>query len=69
MDYSIYGILTLIAIAIFIALVPIIAVIILVTYVASYIGLTGLVWWAFVIVGFIVVNGLIGALLRLGNEN
>lgn len=41
-------------------LLPLLCTIILGTYFATFLGLTGLVWWAFVIMFYILIMGLIG---------
>lgn len=54
-----------IGLAIFICiliLLPLICTIILGTYFATILGLTGLVWWSFVIIFYLIVMGLLGLL-------
>ena len=41
-------------------LLPLLCTIILGTYFATFLGLAGLVWWAFVIMFYILIMGLIG---------
>lgn len=53
------GIIGLIILAIILILVPLIATIILGVFVANMLGLTGIVWWAFLVVFYIIVMGLI----------
>ncbi len=48
-----------------IALVPAICTILLGTHFASAFGLDGIVWWAFVILFYIIVMGIIGAIANV----
>lgn len=43
-----------------IALLPLICTLVLGTYIASSLGLTGIVWWSFVILFYLVLMGLLG---------
>lgn len=43
-------------------LLPLLCTIILGTFLATALGLTGLVWWAFVILFYIIIMGIIGLL-------
>ena len=36
-------------------------------YIASYFGLTGMMWWAATIVGYLLIGGLIAMLNRIGD--
>lgn len=56
MGMGIVGLILLILIVLFI---PLIATIILGVFVANMLGLTGIVWWAFLVVFYIIVMGLI----------
>ena len=56
---GIIGIILLIAILV---LIPLICTIILGTYFATALGLTGIVWWAFVIIFYLIVMGILGVL-------
>lgn len=42
--------------------IPLICTIILGTYFATRLGLTGLVWWAFVILFYLIIMGILGTL-------
>lgn len=53
------GIILLIAILV---LIPLICTIILGTYFATALGLTGIVWWAFVIIFYLIIMGILGVL-------
>ena len=53
------GIILLIAILV---LIPLICTLILGTYFATALGLTGIVWWAFVIIFYLIIIGILGAL-------
>lgn len=62
-DYvRIFGFFIVILIMIFIALLPLIWTIVLGTYLATVLGLTGFIWWSFVILFMILLYGLIGFL-------
>lgn len=62
-DYvRMFGFFIVILIMIFIALLPLIWTIVLGTYLATVLGLTGFVWWSFVILFMILLYGLIGFL-------
>lgn len=56
------GAFTIIMLIIIILLIPFICAIILGTYFATALGLTGLVWWAFVIIFYLIIAGILGAL-------
>ena len=56
---GIIGIILLIAILV---LIPLICTIILGTYFATALGLTGIVWWAFVIIFYLIIIGILGVL-------
>lgn len=57
---SVFGVIGFIIFIGAIVLIPLICVIVLGTYLANVFHLTGLVWWAFVIVFYIIVMGIIG---------
>lgn len=62
-DYvRIFGFFIVVLIMIFIALLPLIWTIVLGTYLATVLGLTGFIWWSFVILFMILLYGLIGFL-------
>lgn len=62
-DYvRIFGFFIVILIMIFMALLPLIWTIVLGTYLATVLGLTGFVWWSFVLLFLILLYGLIGFL-------
>ena len=44
--------------------VPLICTIVLGTYLATWLGLTGIVWWSFVILFWIIISALLGILLK-----
>jgi len=62
LDLEAYGIIGYFLLIIGIILVRIIAVIIVAGVIATYIGLTGLLWWAAVIVIFLIINAIISGL-------
>lgn len=47
-------------------LLPLICTIVLGTYIATMLGLTGLVWWAFVILFWLILGGLMSMINRIG---
>ena len=55
------GVIGLVAFAIILILLPLLCTIILGTYFATYLGLSGLVWWAFVIMFYLIIMGILGA--------
>ena len=59
LDLESYGIIGYFMLIIGIILVRIIAVLIVAAAIATYIGLTGLLWWAAAIVIFLIINALI----------
>ena len=62
-DYiKIFGFFIVILIMIFIALLPFIWTVVLGTYLATVLGLTGFAWWGFVILFLISLYGLMGFL-------
>ena len=44
--------------------VPLICTIVLGTYLATWLGLTGIVWWSFVILFWIIISALLALLLK-----
>ena len=62
LDLEAYGIIGYFLLIIGIILVRIIAVIIVAGAIATYVGLSGLLWWAAVIVIFLFVNAVIRSL-------
>lgn len=61
-DVKVFDFFIVILIMIFIALLPLIWTIVLGTYLATVLGLTGFVWWTFVILFMISLYGLMGFL-------
>lgn len=62
-DYvRIFGFFIVVLIMIFIALLPFICTVVLGTYLATVLGLTGFAWWSFVILFMIPLYGLMGFL-------
>ena len=45
-------------------LIRIVAVILVAGYIATALGVTGVIWWAVAIVLFLVINGIIGLVIR-----
>lgn len=64
MDLEAYGILGYIIFIIAIVFIRIFAVLVVAGAIATYIGLTGILWFASVIVIFLVINALISGLSR-----
>ena len=59
MDLEAYGILGIIGFIIVVVLIRIIAVIVVAGAIATYLGLSGLLWWCAAIVIFFVINAII----------
>ena len=60
-DISDLGIIVTVVVLILIRLV---AVILVAGYIATCLGLTGVIWWAVAIVLFLLINGIIGLVVR-----
>lgn len=54
------GILGLAILVLIVLLLPLICTIILGTYFATTLGLSGIVWWAFVIIFYLILMGILG---------
>ena len=63
---DVIGVGGLIVIGLFLVLLPLICTLVLGTYLATMLGLTGLVWWCFVILFWIILSGLIAMINRIG---
>ena len=59
------GVIGIILFILVLALLPLICTIILGTYLATALGLTGWVWWSFVILFYLVIAGLLGLMARI----
>ena len=64
MDLEAYGVIGYILFIIAIIVVRIGVVIVVAGAIASYLGLTGILWWCSAIVIFLIINGLISALSK-----
>ena len=64
MDLEAYGVLGYIIFIIAIICIRIIAVFVVAGAIATYIGVTGILWWASVIVIFLLINAIISGLKR-----
>ena len=60
------GVIGLIVLGVIIILIPLICTIVIGTYLATVLGLTGLVWWCFVILFWIVVSSVLAMISRIG---
>ena len=58
------GVIGLVLFICILVLLPLLCTIILGTYLATIFGFTGLVWWAFVILFYIILMGILGLLAR-----
>jgi len=58
------SLLGLICLGIIVLVVELVAVILVAGLVASWLGLTGILWWAVAIVVFLLINGILGALVN-----
>lgn len=56
------GVIGLAIFVLIILLLPLICTIILGTFIATSLGLTGLVWWAFVILFYLIIMSILGLL-------
>ena len=62
MDFESIGVLGIALVLVLVVLCVFACVWIVATFIASYLGLTGIVWWAFSIVLFLIINGLLGGI-------
>ena len=58
------GVMGIILFILVLALLPFICTIVLGTYLATMFSLNGIVWWAFVILFYIVIIGIIGSIAK-----
>lgn len=58
------GVIGIILFILVLILLPFICTIVLGTYLATFFGLNGLVWWAFVILFYIIIIGIIGSIAK-----
>jgi hypothetical protein len=63
---EVIGVSGLIVIGLFLVLLPLICTIVLGTYIATMLGLTGLVWWCFVILFWMILSGFMAMINRIG---
>lgn len=56
------GVIGIILLLIILLLLPLLCTIILGTYLATALGLSGIVWWAFVIIFYLIIAGILGAI-------
>lgn len=59
------GVIGIILFVLVLALLPFICTIVLGTYLATTLGLTGLVWWSFVIIFYLIIAGLLGLIAHI----
>lgn len=59
------GVVGVILFILVLALLPFVCTIILGTYLATTLGLTGLVWWSFVIIFYLIIAGLLGVIAHI----
>ena len=59
------GVIGIILFILVLVLLPFICTIILGTYLATALGLTGLVWWSFVIIFYLIIAGLLGLIAHI----
>lgn len=67
MDIETVGLLGLLFLIVAIILVEVLVMAIVAGYVASLLGVSGILWWCIAIVIFLLINGILGALTRIGN--
>lgn len=58
------GVIGIILFILVLVLLPFVCTIVLGTYLATFFGLNGLVWWAFVILFYIIIIGIIGSIAK-----
>ena len=58
------GVVGIILFILVLVLLPFVCTVVLGTYLATMFGLTGLVWWAFVILFYIIIMGIIGSIAK-----
>lgn len=58
------GIIGIILFILVLALLPFVCTIVLGTYLATLFGLTGIVWWAFVILFYLLIIGILGSIAK-----
>ena len=58
------GVMGIILFILVLALLPFICTIVLGTYLATMFSLNGIVWWAFVILFYIIIIGIIGSIAK-----
>jgi len=59
------GVMGIILFILVLALLPFICTIVLGTYLATTLGLTGIVWWSFVILFYLLIAGLFGLIAHI----
>lgn len=68
MELDDLGAFALLALVIVIIVVEIAVVAIVAGFIASWFGVSGILWWAIAIVVFLLINGILGALTRIGSR-
>ena len=63
MDIRDFGIIATVFVVFFLIIVEVVAVILVAGYIATALGVTGVIWWAVAIVLFLVINGIIGLVI------
>lgn len=59
------GVIGIILFILILAILPFICTIVLGTYLATTLGLTGIVWWSFVILFYLLIAGLLGLIAHI----
>lgn len=59
------GVIGIILFILILAILPFICTIVLGTYLATILGLTGIVWWSFVILFYLLIAGLFGLIAHI----
>lgn len=59
------GVMGVILFILVLALLPFVCTIVLGTYLATTLGLTGIVWWSFVILFYLLIAGLFGLIAHI----
>lgn len=64
MDLETFGVISLVAVILIVLVIEILAIVLVAGAIASWLGVSGLLWWAFAIVLFLVINGVVLRLVR-----
>lgn len=66
MDADVIGAMGLIGLIILVIVIELAVVMIVAGWIASLLGVSGILWWCVAIIVFLLINGVLGALSRIG---